>query len=72
MAGDIDIGLSHYFYGLGVYADRINTGAESLYTIAFELFRPALGHLAPAGIARTQKQDIQFFLFYGHLKYLKN
>jgi hypothetical protein len=30
--------------------------------VTFQVTRPPLGHLAPAGIARTEKQEFEFIL----------
>ncbi len=56
MAGDVHARLGHDLHGAGVEGVRGGAGGIRLDLAALEAPRPALGHLAAAGVAGAKKE----------------
>src|SRR5688500_11761719 len=57
---DIDAGLLHHRDRTRVHPVRLDARRVGFDRVALQLFRPPLGHLAAAGIARAEEQDSRF------------
>ena len=62
VVGDVHPGLGHDFDRMGVQPVGFDASRVRLDDIALEAARPPLGHLASAGIAGTQEQDLDLHL----------
>jgi len=59
VAGDIDARLGHDADRPRVQAARLNAGRAGLDGIPLQMPHPALGHLAPAGVAGAEEEYLQ-------------
>ena len=59
MAGNIHARLGHDSHGIRVQSVGLDPRRVRLDLVAFQVARPALGHLAAAGVAGTEEQDFQ-------------
>lgn len=57
MPGNINPDFIHGFDGSGIEPDRMGAGTERFVAIPRQMSQPPFGHLAPCGIAGTEKQD---------------
>jgi hypothetical protein len=60
MSRDVYPGLGHHSNCIGIKAVRLDARRIRFDAVALELVRPALGHLASAGIAGAKEQDFEF------------
>ena len=60
---DIDAGLGHDGYSVGVHAVRSDAGRVGFDCVRLQVTGPTLGHLAAAGVARGEKEDLQHLQF---------
>ncbi len=59
LVGDVDAGLGHDFYGVGVEAVGFDAGGVGLDLAGLEGAGEAFGHLAAAGVAGAEEEDFE-------------
>src|SRR4030042_1590849 len=59
LSRNIDSAFSHDANGVRVETVRLDPGGVRLDHVAAQMARPALGHLAAAGVTRTEEHDFQ-------------
>ena len=62
LAGDVDARLGHHPDRVGIQPCGLDAGRIGLDRVALQMPRPALGHLAAAGVARAKKQNRRFHI----------
>ena len=65
LTGDVDPRLLHHLHSSAIEAMGFNAGRKGLVAIWMQMPSPALGHLAPARIARAEEQDVLFVFVHG-------